>query len=854
MVPMSSFRPSAAATLLAAALFLPGCGKPPAAVRTATESTVAGESGPLPAAGTANRLKNEQSAYLRHHASDPVDWHPWGDEAFAKARAEGKLLLVSIGYASCPWSQKMQDECFTNAEVARFMNRHYVNVLVDREERPDLNNAFLHYLFWKQKQSGWPLHIWLTPDGLPVYAGVYFPRLSAGDNPGWSLTIEHVANSWANDPAYVERQARQVADRYLADYSRMWKGPNPAGSPQLRPVVEFLALPPAERVARFRDFDDDQLQHAVSELPAGVLDDLFAACDPAAVAGIIERLRPAAAGRLFPRVKDPALRDAVFRHYSRACTAGAFEKLRSLFDPVNGGFSQAPKFMQPHNLDFLMRTAVRESGARFGRGDAAVEMVATTLRGILQGGIHDHLAGGFHRYSTDSYWAVPQFEKMLYDQGLMAQVFVSAAQLTGDAAFSEAARRTLAYAISELSHPEGGFYSAEGSSSRASDAGEMAEGAYYFWNKEEIDRVAGAEAAPLVAAMFGIEERGNLPIDSPARSRLPRANLLIRQRTAAEAGAALGLDAAKADALWEGARGRLLDARRRRPRPTLEDKVLTSWNGTVISALARAGFHLDEAAFVQRAGRAAEFILTKLRRKDGGLIHAFLDGPSAAPGYAEDYAMFIGALTDLYETTGDSRWLKTALELQTQQIKELWDQEDAGFYDGPASPFIFQRIKSMDEATELAAGSASTLNLLRLAILTGNQDFVSRARRIMDRFGEQASMTPVAFVRFLQAAELAAEAPVRLVVAGRQDAADRSAMLAVLRRRCLPGCTIVHLDGSESAKGIAAAVPVLGGLPDPGSSTAVHLCEGDKVVASAATAAALEQALDTRFRSAKPAR
>ena len=436
--------------VLAGLLGTVGCGQREAGTTMKREAVqVATEAGPLPAAGQANRLINEQSAFLRNHAQDPVDWYPWGEEAFAKARAEQKLVLVSIGYASCPWSQKMQEESFTDAKVARFMNRHYVNILVDREERPDVNNSYLHFLFWKNKQSGWPLHVWLTPEGLPVFSGVYFPVYSEGGAPSWRLTIEHVANSFAEDPGYVKRQAEVVAKDYLKEYQKFWK-------------VEQTALKP--------------------EL-----------------------------------------------------VAAAFDKLRAVYDPVNGGFSGAPKFAQPQAMNFLMQYAARLGADRMGRGVEAKQMLGETLDGILAGGITDQLGGGMHRYSTDVYWAVPQFEKMLYDQGFMAETLVNAAVTLGRAEYGDAARAILRYADGELGHPEGGFYCAEGSSSPAKTGNAMmSEGAFYLWQMAEIEAAVGAEVMPLLRLAYGVDERGNMPIDSPVRSRFPGANIFKVERPLAE--------------------------------------------------------------------------------------------------------------------------------------------------------------------------------------------------------------------------------------------------------------------------------------------------------------------------------
>ncbi len=705
---------------------------------------VATEAGPLPAAGAANRLINEQSAFLRHHAQDPVDWMPWGEEAFARARAEQKLLLVSIGYASCPWSQKMQDESFADPKVARFMNRHYINVLVDREERPDVNNSYLHHLFWKNKQSGWPLHVWLTPEGLPVFTGVYFPKHTDGGVASWSLTIEHVANTFASDPAYVKKQAELVAKEYLTEYRKFWKGEGKALGPEV--------------------------------------------------------------------------------------VAAAFDKLRSIYDPVNGGFSVAPKFVQPQAMNYLMMYAARLGADRMGRGVEAKQMVANTLDAILRGGIHDHLGGGIHRYSTDAYWAVPQFEKMLYDQGFLAETLVDAAVNLGRAEYSAAARTTLQYAESELAHPEGGFYCAEGSSSRAKSGNViMSEGAYYLWSLNEVEAVVGPEAMPLLKLAYGLDERGNVPIDSPARARFSGSNILRLERPLSEVVKASGKPVGEVNRLMKQAQGKLLAERRKRPRPLLDDKVLASWNGTMIAALARAGWVLEDAALRDRAVRGAEFILKKLRRADGGLGHAFLDGPSAAPGYAEDYAQVIRGLLGLYEATGGGGWLKTAAELQDKQIELLWDPEEGSFYDGPAQALLFNRMKSVDESTEFAPVAVSAQNMLRLSYLLGREDFLEKTKTILHSFGGQAERTPAGFLRFLQVYDTVLNPPVQVIISGKPDAADRAAVLRVLRGSVPYGRVLLYLDGGPEQEWLTSVNPALAPLAPEGEQTTVHFCRGFKV-------------------------
>ncbi len=754
-------------------LALTSCGQPEAgSASKRLEAKVATETGPLPAAGTASRLSGEQSTFLRRHAQDPVDWYPWGEEAFIKARTEQKLVLISVGYTSCPWSQKMQEESFMDPAVARFMNRHYINVLVDREERPDVNNSYLNYQLWKRKQSGWPLHVWLTPEGLPVSSGVYFPAKGETNSPSWQSAIELIANEFAKDPGYVKQQAELVAKDYLKQYQKLWKGD---GTP-LQPTV----------------------------------------------------------------------------------LAGAFDKLRAIYDPVNGGFSTAPKFAQPQSLNYLMCYAGRLGADRMGRSREARDMLQTTLDAILKGGIYDLLGGGIHRYSNDVYWAVPQFEKMAYDQGFFAQTLVDAALSIGKAEYADAARATLRYAETQLGHPEGGFYCAEGSSSPSLTGGaNLTEGVFYLWQMPEIEQAAGAGAMPVLKLAYGLDERGNLPIDSPGRGRFPGANILRQERPIAEVVKLSGLPVGEVNRILTQAHEQLFAARQKRPRPLLDNKVLASWNGTMIAALARAAWVFDDPALKDRAVKAAAFILKRLRREDGSLLHAFLDGPSSAPGYAEDYAQVIRGLLELYEATGEIPWLRTAAELQDKQIELLWDKEGGGFFDGPLQPLIFNRMKSVDESSEFSPTAVSAQNLTRLSHLLGRADYLEKANAVISSFESLIMAGPGGFMRLLMAYDSLQHPPVQVIVTGALDAPDRAGILVALRRSLPFGRVILYMDGGEAQAWLTMANPALAKLPVTAGRTTVHFCRDfvpqQTFTSADGIAAALQQAV-TESSFARPER
>jgi uncharacterized protein len=811
--------------VVAATAALVGCKKPEGAKLLYANNSVEAETGKLPTEGKANRLLNEQSAFLRKHAQDPVDWYPWGQDAFDLAKKENKPLLVSVGYASCPWSQKMQEESFTNAEIARFMNRHYINVLVDREERPDVNNAFLHFLFWRQKSSGWPMHFWLTPEGLPIFQGVYFPVHSNGPTAGWITVLEHVLNTWASGSDHIRKQAEDVAKLYRKEFDGIWAGAQLAGDPTQPEVIKFLTLPAPEQLSMLTKMSSDNLFKAVRALPANVLNDLWVSMKPADRLALIERIEPQSAAVLAVKLTGRE-RDDAFRRFVTGSQAMVYEKASSLYDPVNGGFSKAPKFIQPQVLESLMEYAIRQRSDRYGKQKQALDMVTSTIERLLSGGITDQLSGGFHRYATDAYWTLPQFEKMAYDQGMNAAMLVRASLATGRKDFLQAAERTLKYAIVELGHPGGGFYCAEGSSSATTvGAKELKEGAYYLWEKKEIDSLLGPDAA-FATSLFGIEEYGNLPFDSPARTRMVNQNILLRQKSLSEMAKEFDLTPTAAAEKAEAVRSKLLEARRKRPRPTLDDKVLASWNGPIISALALAAWSGGDAALLTRAERAAEFILTKLRTADGALIHAFLDGPSNVPGFSEDYATIIESLLHLYTATGDIRWLKSAVELQERQLKDLWDAENGGFLDGPASPLLFSVVKSVDEATELAASSASVQNLITIASIINAPKYRADVRLMLERYGSQTGTSPISFLRMIRTAEMVLNPPQRIVVSGRKDSPDRAAVMSALQEFFLPNSVIFYMDGAEGEKFLTEKHPELAALAAPAGRTVVHVAKG----------------------------
>jgi len=523
-----------------------------------------------------NRLAREKSPYLLQHAHNPVDWYAWGEEAFEKARKEDKPIFLSIGYSTCHWCHVMERESFENEEIAEMVNRWFVPIKVDREERPDIDQIYMAYVQASTGGGGWPMSVWLTPDLKPFVGGTYFPPDNRYGRAGFPIVLERIAEAWKNDRAKIVESSNAVME-------------------QLK--------------SRANSNPDDENSN--------------------------ERI-------------GTAVLDAAYQQFRRA------------FDSKLGGFGSAPKFPRPSIYNFLLRYAHRTGN------EEARDMVIETLLAMARGGMHDQLGGGFHRYSVDEYWFVPHFEKMLYDQAQLAISYLEAFQLTADEKLAQTARRILDYVLRDMtaanpggSHSDagpGGFFSAEDADS-ASDAdrpNDKSEGAFYIWSFAEVQALLGDATARQFAHHYGMEEEGNVRND-PHHEFTGR-NILFEAHTPEseerDDAAAMRVAALK-----------LFEHRAKRPRPYLDDKILTSWNGLMISALAKAAAILDRPEYATAARRAADFILSTLRRPDGTLLRRYRDGDAAIDGMLDDYAFFVQGLLDLYEVTFEFRYLAAALAL-----------------------------------------------------------------------------------------------------------------------------------------------------------------------------------------------
>jgi uncharacterized protein YyaL (SSP411 family) len=585
-----------------------------------------------------NRLDSESSPYLLQHADNPVDWYPWGAEAFARARRNDLPIFLSIGYATCHWCHVMAHESFEDPGIAAALNAGFVSIKVDREERPDVDRVYMLFVQATTGSGGWPMSVWLTPELEPFHGGTYFPPDSRYGRPGFAEVLQEISRAWRDDRAGVRRSAA-----YLAARLRELAGASaPPGG----------GVPGPEALAR------------------------------------------------------------------------AVEELRGAFDPRRGGFGGAPKFPRASELLFLLREFRRTGSA------AARDMALQTLRAIADGGIRDHLGGGFHRYAVDADWRVPHFEKMLYDQAQLVLAFLEAAQTAGDPALAGVADDTLGYVARDMTGPEGGFYSAEDADSlplELADApgARKSEGAFYLWGFDEIDALLG-EDAPLAIARFGIERGGNAPFDP--HGEFSGKNLLRLVAPIEALAAERGLSVPDLRARLDRARRVMQDARARRPRPALDDKVLTAWNGLMIAAFARGARVLERDAHLQAARRAAAFL--RARMWDAGsrtLFRRYRTGSVAIEGFAEDYAFLVWGLIELFEADGNPAWLEWALDLQRRQDELFWDEAAGGWFSTSGTdPNVLLRVKEEYDGAEPSATAIGVANLIALARLAGDSSCQDR--------------------------------------------------------------------------------------------------------------------------------
>ncbi len=674
--------------------------------------------------GRPNRLIHEKSPYLLQHAYNPVDWFPWGQEAFDTARELDKPIFLSIGYSTCHWCHVMEKESFEDTEVAELMNDAFISIKVDREERPDIDNIYMTVCQMMTGGGGWPLNLVMTPDKRPFFAGTYFPKATRHGRIGMMDLGKRIKELWAKDRGQIALSADKV-------------------------------------VSALRQIPDDS--------PG-----------------------------------DPV---------QTSTLAVAYQQLGQRFDESNGGFGAAPKFPTPHNMLFLFRYRHRTGEAK------ATEMALKTLRSMSLGGIHDHVGGGFHRYSTDENWLVPHFEKMLYDQALLAMAYTEAYLITRDDEFKRVASGIFEYVMRDMVAPQGAFFSAEDADS------EGEEGKFYTWSWQEIQEVLDPEESRVVQSVFNIRPEGNFREE--ASGEMTGTNILHRRSSLDGCARDLNVRPEGLRAVVEGALKKLFDVRSGRIRPHRDDKVLADWNGLMIASLAKAGQVFGNQTYVQAATRAADFILETMRDEKGRLIHRFRDGHAGIASTIDDYAFFILGLLELYEAVFDIRYLRSALDLTSDMIARFWDASAGGFFiTAHDSEELLVRKKDIYDGATPSGNSVALLCLRRLASMTANLELDRIGDRLEEAFSGNIRQLPSAYTFFLSAAEFRLGSSHEVVIVGSDDDPHALQMLKELRSTFLPHKVVLFKSSDEKTSELAEIAPFTESMSCIDGQASAYVCKG----------------------------
>jgi len=657
-----------------------------------------------------NRLIHESSPYLRQHAHNPVDWYPWGEDAFARARHENKHILLSVGYSACHWCHVMERESFENEETARLMNEHFVSVKVDREERPDIDNIYMNAVQMLTGRGGWPMTVFLTPDGKPFYGGTYFPPQERHGMPSFRRVLLAVAQAYRDKPEDVQKTIAQI----MSGLDRM------------------------------------------------------------------ESARPAAQ----PLGENPVMHGAV--------------TLARSYDQTYGGLGQAPKFPNEAVFELFLRVYCSSGERRY------LDMVLHTLRQMARGGIYDQLGGGFHRYSVDERWLVPHFEKMLYDNAQLVPLYLAAYQLSGDRFFADIARDTLSYVCREMRDPAGGFYSAQDADS------EGVEGKFFLWDATEVRQILGDEAAEIVCRYWDISEAGNFEGRNILHATLELEQLARMFHRHVD----------NLQQLLKNSRAQLFAARERRVKPALDDKMLTAWNGLMISAFAKAEEVFGDGGWGRVAVEAVTFIERHLQRGNR-LLSTYRDGVARLNGYLDDYAFFVQALLDVFEMTQDRRYLDRAAVLADVMIAHFWDPQHAGFFfTSDDHETLIVRSKPAFDGSIPSGNSVAARDLLRLYHYSERPVYIERAEALLRLYAGQMGKQPFGFANMLCAVDFFVRKPREIVLVGRRNAPETEALLQCIRERYIPNRTLTVIDPTQGEE----LPSLLQGKAQIGGKPTVYVC------------------------------
>ena len=666
-----------------------------------------------------NRLSTELSPYLLQHQNNPVDWYPWGEEAFSKARDEDKPVFLSIGYATCHWCHVMEHESFEDADVAALLNESFVSIKVDREERPDIDQVYMTYCQMSTGHGGWPLTILMTPDKEPFFAGTYIPKYSRHGRIGMMDLVPRVQDVWIKRRQEVLESARNNTE-------------------------------------------------------------------------IISKASEWAVDTSIP---------------GKAVLSHAYRQLSENFDPVYGGFGQSPKFPSPHQLLFLI------DYYKWTREEHALDMVKTTLRKMRLGGVFDQVGFGFHRYSTDEEWLLPHFEKMLYDQAMIALAAIEVSAITKEEIYKDIVDRIFEYVFRDMLASDGGFYSAEDADS------EGIEGKFYVWSEAEIDRLLPPDQAKLVKKHYQFAPSGNF-VDEATREKtgtnIPHLSDSL-----------LSLDGSIQSKL-EDARQVLFDQREKRIHPLKDDKILTDWNGLMIVALARyVQVFGNEKGHLEKANTALNFIRERMFVQSEGLLHRYREGVAGIPGNLDDYAFVIWGLIELYHSAFDVEYLVWANKLTDLMIEKFWDEENGGFYFSPIDgEALIARTKEAYDGAIPSGNSIALLNLLRLARMTGRTELEDKADKLLKMFGAPVKRQPSGFTAMLLGLSFVLNESYEIVVVGNRESKKVQELVGVVRGALLPHWVLLIKDlGSTDLEDMAAFTA---SMQAPNGDAVVYVCQNFK--------------------------
>jgi uncharacterized protein YyaL (SSP411 family) len=662
-----------------------------------------------------NRLINESSPYLLQHAHNPVDWYPWGDEAFEQAKKEDKPIFLSIGYSTCHWCHVMERESFENEQIAEIMNEHFISIKVDREQRPDVDQVYMNSVQLMTGSGGWPLSVFLTPDGKPFYGGTYFPPKDSYGRPGFDRLLLAIADAWKNK--------RQELVNSAGNLSELLKSP----------------------------------------------------------AGPVEKMK------LSPQI-----------------LTDAFQYFQGSFDAANGGFGSAPKFPQPTNLSMLL-------GYWYRTGDEeSLQMVEKTLDAMAKGGIYDHVGGGFHRYATDASWLIPHFEKMLYDQALLSKAYLQTYRITGNKKYAEISKEIFNYVLRDMTDPKGGFYSAEDADS------EGKEGTFYIWEPKQIASVLDKEQASLFNAFYGVTEKGNFE----------EGKTILNIKTSIEKlGKKFNKNHKEIENIITKARVKFFQSHQKRIRPHRDDKVITGWNGLMISSLAYGGAALQEEKYIEAAKHSAEFILSTLY-KEGRLMRYYRNGRVIEKAFLDDYAFMMLGLLDLYEASFDTKWLIEAKKLSEEMIELFADNENGGFFlTGKDGEKLITRTKPSSDGAVPSGNSIAALALLKLGRLTMNQHFSEQGGKVLEFFSSQLKKAPAYSAAMLTALDFRLGPTQEIVISGNVEATDTKQMLKLIHSKFLPNAVVLLHEQDKKGTAIERIIPFVKNQTTLDGKATAYVCE-----------------------------